>query len=326
MSSKPYEVRPLAAGDWAEWEIQVAAMGPLFLRRAWLELFGGALQACGIFDSGGGLAGGFALYHERRWGLPVCRCAPFTSTCGPFIVVQAQHPVAVLEARRKVVEAMADYIDRQRYAIAMLDLDPGIQDALPFFWRGFKVVPIYTYLVDLGLPHEDFLRGMSPGRRNDVSKAVRDGLVARPTKDLKVVRDLVASTFERQGKWMDRDSLEAILFRFASAENSFAFTTERDGRPLATAFVVHDGRTAYYLAGGMDAAERHHGAGPLALMECIRRARELGLATFDFEGSYVPAIESYFRGFGGRLTPYFTVNKAWWPVEMALKFRKRNTF
>jgi len=50
------------------------------------------------------------------------------------------------------------------------------------------------------------------------------------------------------------------------------------------------------------------------------------MRVFDFEGSNVPSIERYFRGFGGTLTPYIGVHKAWLPVEMALKLRYRNLF
>ena len=62
------------------------------------------------------------------------------------------------------------------------------------------------------------------------------------------------------------------------------------------------------------------------MIESIRHAKELGLKTFDFEGSVIPAIERYFRGFGGKLTPYYRVNKAWLPLEMALKLVKRQLF
>jgi hypothetical protein len=40
----------------------------------------------------------------------------------------------------------------------------------------------------------------------------------------------------------------------------------------------------------------------------------------------VPSIEHFLRSFGGKLTPYFTVNKAWLPIEMALKIKKRQFF
>ena len=51
----------------------------------------------------------------------------------------------------------------------------------------------------------------------------------------------------------------------------------------------------------------------------ILKAKEMGLQVFDFEGSIVPPIERYFRGFGGKLTPIFSVHKAWLPIEIGLK-------
>lgn len=300
--------------------------GTLFNRLDWLALFGPRMQPYGLFTDGGQMAGGFSLYQERRWGLTVLRRAPFTPTCGPFLAIQSQNPVAVLEERRKALECLADHLERKPPAICMLPLARETQDALPFFWRGYKVVPLVTYLLDLSLPPDQIRKNMSPDRRNDVSKAVRDGLVVRQTADMAVVRDLVLSTFGRQRKFVDRARLEGILFRYSNPANSFAFTTFREETPVATCFVIHDSRTAYYLLGGYRAEDRHHGAGALAVIAAIEHARELGLRTFDFEGSVIPPIERFFRGFGGRPTSYFTVNKAWWPLEVGLKLRHRNFF
>jgi len=40
----------------------------------------------------------------------------------------------------------------------------------------------------------------------------------------------------------------------------------------------------------------------------------------------LPEVERFFRGFGGDLVPYFTVNKAWLPLEFMLKLLKREQF
>ena len=45
------------------------------------------------------------------------------------------------------------------------------------------------------------------------------------------------------------------------------------------------------------------------MWEAIKFTKEeLGLNQFDFEGSMVPPIELFFRKFGGKLTPYYTVS------------------
>ena len=54
-------------------------------------------------------------------------------------------------------------------------------------------------------------------------------------------------------------------------------------------------------------------AGAACMQAAISKAKELGLKLFDFEGSTIPAIERYFRGFGGELVQYLTVNRAWLP-------------
>jgi hypothetical protein len=321
-----WKVRPLLETEFADYDELARRHGTLFNCTDWLALFGERVCPRGIFNGGGALIGGAAFQEERRWGLRIIRNPPFTPTCGPFMAVKSRNPVAVLEERRKLLECFAEQLDKEPAAISSLALDRGISDALPFFWRGFKVIPNYTYLLDLDVSLDDMRKNMSPVRRNDASKATRDGLMVTRTTDMSIVRDLVLATFVRQQKLIDEPILEAILFRYAKPFNSYAFTTCCGDVPAATCFVVHDAKTAYYLLGGYNAQERHHGAGPLAVLEAIKHAQELGLKTFDFEGSVVPAIERYFRGFGGQLTPYFTVNKAWLPLEMALKVVRRQIF
>ena len=320
------KIRELEPAELPAYDELAKAHGTLFNRLDWLALFGAQMRPFGIFDEGGKIVGGLSLYRERRWGLDILRRAPFTPTCGPFLAVKSQNPVAVLEERRKALDAMADHLEAAGASVCMLPLARDVQDALPFFWRGYKVIPLYTYLLDLAPPLEQIRKNMSPDRRNDVSKAFRDGLTVRPAPDLEVVRDLVLSTFGRQQKFVDRACLEGILFQYAHPGNSYAFVACRGEQPISACFVIHDDRTAYYLLGGYRAEDRHHGAGALAVMEAIRHAQELGLKTFDFEGSVLPPIERFFRGFGGRLTPYFTLNKAWRPLEVLLKFRNRSFF
>jgi len=300
--------------------------GTLFNCLDWLALYGDNVQILGIFEDGGELVGGISFFKERRFGLKIVRNPPFTPMCGPFMAIKAKNPVAILEKRRKVLECVVEYLEKESPAIISVGLDQGVYDALPFYWNDYKVIPVYTYLIDLSLSLLEIQNNMSSAQRNHILKARKDGLIVKRTYDMHIVRDLVLTTFDRQKKSLNKYALDNILFRYANNLNSYAFTTYRGNNPISTCFVLHNKTTAYNLLAGYKTQERHHGAGPLAVFEAIIFAKEIGVRTFDFEGSVIPAIETYFRGFGGKLTPYFTVNKAWLPFEIGLKFIKRKFF
>ena len=320
------EVKLLSQSHLDDYYALASEHGKVFYSPSWADVFGPQLRQYGVFDSKGKVVGGFHLIEERRFGFRFLRNPPFTPVIGPFIRAGAQNPVALLEARRKVVEATARFFASQRQSIVSVSLDHDIMDALPFQWLGFKTSPRYTYRIDLSRTMEQILKDFSQARRNDNSKAIRDGLVAERSNDLRMVGELVRQTFARTKGRLEPAVLDAILGKFARPHNSYAFVTRQVGRPIAATFIIHDRTTAYYLLGGYDSSNGHHGAGALAIVESIRAAKDLGLRTFDFEGSSIPPIERFFRGFGGTLTHYFTVSRAWLPLEIALKFRKRDLF
>lgn len=320
------DVRILTPAEVSLYDALARENGKVFYGGDWRAILGASVEIHGVFGPQGALVGGFQLVEERRAGVRVLRNPPFTPVCGPMFHVEAKHPVAVLEARREVVEAMAIFLAGQPRSVVSLSLDHGVGDVMPFWWRGFKATPRYTYQIDLRRPLADIVKGFTATRRNDISKARRDGLTTEPANDLRVVYHLVKGTFLRQSARLDVSVLENILFRFARPDNSYAYVTRRGDRAIACTFMVHDRRTAYYLLGGYDAEDRHHGAGALAILTSIEEAQRRGLAVFDFEGSMIPAIERFFRGFGGELVHYFTVNRAWLPFELLLKWRKRSLF
>jgi hypothetical protein len=326
MSDRNLNISAISDTESAPYDALARERGTVFHGEDWTATFGDRLTRYGVFRRDGELVAGFHLYRTSLVRLTVLRDPPFTPPCGPFISIKAKNPVAVLEERRDVLNAIAGFLDNRSHAVVSVSFDSGIQDLLPFVWRKFKVVPAYTYILDLS-PSFDELKGrMSPVRRNDISKAVRDGLIVRQTSDLEMIRHLVQETFARRRVQASARYLDGILFRFSNGDNSYAFASYRGDTPIACCFVVHGRSRAYYLLGGHRGDGKHHGAGALALFTAIRHAKEIGLEAFDFEGSMIPAIEKYFRGFGGQLTPYYRANKAWLPIEMVLKFVRREIF
>ena len=298
----------------------------IFNTLEWLKIFGNKVKIFGIYENEEDLMGGFCLYEERRFCFKIYRNLPFTPCVGPFFQNKAQNPVTIMGNLKKVIDLMAEAMGKLSYSVVSISLNRNIKDTQPFIWKKFKVIPGYTYILDLKKPSEIILNEMSKERRNDIVRAIKDKLSVRQVSDFEIVKSLVLKTFLRQKKKINTYYLDKILFEFANENNSFAFVVFKNKMPLVATFCVFDGNIAYYLLGGYDYGYKHHGAGPLAIWEAIKHSRRLGLKYFDFEGSMIPHVEKYFRGFGGILTPYYKVNKAKLPLEIVLKFFKRELF
>jgi hypothetical protein len=320
------KVRTIDPENLLQYDVLARSYGGVFNTIDWLRLFGKSQHCVGIYEDGGELIGGFCFYEQKRLGLRILTNPPFTPHCGPFLKVKAQHPVAVLETWRETMQAIAGFLKNIPHRLSLLRFSLDVVDMLPFFWDGYHVTPFYTYRLDVSNSEEAIYANMASVRRRNIQRATKDGIEVAPITDLRIVQRLVEGTFARQKKPVDGESLRRILFQFSKPENSYALGAFKDRTAIACTFVVYDRQTAYYLLGGHGEEEKHHGAGALAMWASIKRARQLGLRTFDFEGSVIPAIERYFRGFGGQLTPYFGVTKAWLPLEIALKFKLRHLF
>lgn len=319
-------VREIGPAEEAAYAALARDHGTVFHGPEWTDLFRDRITRLGVFDKSGALAGGFQIRFRRTLGAGLVRDPVLAPQCGPFFKIEARNPVAAMEAQRDILEAMAEYLGARSNAFVTVSLSKDVRDTLPFVWRKFKVVPRYTYLVDLAQSPDEILRGMSTTRRHNVAKAVKDGVTVRLSSDADAAGELIRASFERNGVPGAIPDAMAVVQRFSGGSSSYTCTAYHEDAPISTVFILHDRHTAYYLLGGYRADQKHQGAGALAMKTAIDHAQELGLQTFDFEGSMIPTIERYFRGFGGRLTPYFTVNKAWLPLEMAMKLIRRERF
>lgn len=303
----------------------VSECGTLFHQPEWLALGGASLKLYGIYTPGG-LTGAFFAEESTRLGIRLTRVPSFTPHCGLIFRTQASNASKALSEEKKMASVVAQFADRHAFGITSLSFPPTFRDMQPFAWRSFKTVVQYTYQFDLTPSGWSPENNMSPEHRNLVRKALKDGLVCKQVNDYSIIESLVLKSFDRKQATISRTKLSDILHRFARPVNSYAFVTYKGDIPVSTAFCVYDGRAAYYLLGGYDPSHKHAGAGILCLQQCIDHAKESGLQLFDFEGSMLPEVEKFFRGFGAALVPYYVANKAWWPLEVLLKWRKRSWF
>lgn len=187
-----------------------------------------------------------------------------------------------------------------------------ISNWLPFYWKGFQQSTRYTYILhELG--DENLLwNGLQENIRGDIKKA-KNRFNLRIREDLTIDDFLVLNqkTFSRQNIVLPytTDFVKNLDQACAVRKARKIIIAEDDqGRRHAGVYIVWDDKSAYYLMGGGDPELRNSGATSLCLWEAIKFAATVS-KRFDFEGSMIEPVEKFFRAFGARQTPYFSVSK-----------------
>jgi hypothetical protein len=184
---------------------------------------------------------------------------------------------------------------------------PQFTDWLPFHWAGFAQETRYTYRITPDRVGA-WLDDADTRVRNDLRRAAREGLSFVANAPTAALISAAVSTYHRLGARppFRPDKMTATVERLR-AEGLAEVLAMQDslGQYVAAALVVADEHTAFLTITGYENPVRP-GATTLLIAKAIDRVLDRGLI-FDFEGSMIKPIESFYRGFGGRMTPYFRI-------------------
>jgi hypothetical protein len=234
---------------------------------------------------------------------------PLTATLGPW--VQRPAGAGASRALGREIELLGA-LERAlpRADVFSQQFSPAMLNALPFHWAGYRLEMRYTHRLE-GLASEEALwNGLRGNIRSDIRKA-RSRLVVRDDLGLDVFHAVWAKTFARQNLHapVTLEHLDRIDRACAARDaRAMLFGMDDADRVHAVAYAVWDEAAAFYLLGGGDPALRSSGATSLLIWELIMRARAV-TDVFDFEGSMIERLARFFRGFGGRQTPYLHVSR-----------------
>jgi hypothetical protein len=261
------------------------------------------------------------LYEEKeriRAAIPlhlplpkIVSMPPYTQTMGIWYAETAGDTkyTTALGRRQEITKALVEKL--KNYTAFLQNFHYDTTDWLPFYWAGYRQTTRYTYLLHNIRQTEHLRENMNAHLRRNISKATKQHRLAVrqgvPANDFLHIHAL---TFRRQGlKPLHTGTLELLIRICRERKQGDIWGAYDDsGRLHAAAFVVWQESSAHYLAGGADPALRNSGAQALVLWEAIQ-AVSACTNLFDFEGSMLPGVERFFRGFGAVQTPYFTISK-----------------
>lgn len=172
----------------------------------------------------------------------------------------------------KAQELRADFISQPRTTCVFRTVPDG---AIYIEWG--------TYRVDLNPGEEALFQGLHRHHRRAVRKAIRDGVeVKHGPECLQDCYDLIRETLERQRKPclpLNR----FVAFRDNLGAGAHFYVATIDGVPHASALLISDIASSYYLVGGSPPG-RHAGASTLLHWTAMLDMKASGVSVYDFVG------------------------------------------
>ncbi|MDH6533904.1 hypothetical protein M2101_000556 [Parabacteroides sp. PM5-20] len=293
---------PLFSRDWwldivcgeANWDV------------LWIEQKGQVQAVLPFYVPYKGLKTGFRQQRKGFISMP-----PYTQTMGPWFAPIAKDTKYTTELglRQALCKQFTERL--QSYTFFLQNFHYDITDWLPFYWQGYKQTTRYTYILSL-TDTEKVWDNMSQHTRRNINKA-QEKLQIKVIKGIPVddFLQIVKKTFKRQGKSSipNTSILKKIIISCREREQGDIWGGyDEVGNLHAAIFVAWQESAAYYIAGGGDPAYRDSGAHSLIMWEAIRFTADKS-ELFDFEGSMLPGVERFFREFGAKQIPYFTISK-----------------
>lgn len=290
---------------------------PIFAMDWWLDAVCGRENwNAAVVESGGRVVAALPYFFKRKYGLRALTMPPLTQTLGPWIHYPPQQKhVTRLGYEKDLFGDLIGALPEFDYFVQ--NFHHSVSNWTPFYWKGFQQTTLYTYLLDDLSDTEKIWAGFQEKIRGSVRKAQKE-LVVTGNHTTDTFVEIQEMTYRRQGRPAPVRRDLVLRLDAACAERGarrMFFAEDSSGRIHAVLYLVWDSRSAYYLMAGADPALRSSGAPTLLLWEAIRFAATV-TKRFDFEGSMIESIESFFRGFGGRQVPYLRV------IGMSPRMRK----
>jgi Acetyltransferase (GNAT) domain len=281
--------------------------GTIFHTSSWFELSPYNFLKLGVSEKGRLLAGVILQVNEKGSGT-LGTLAPYLGPVFSKSIGDKVNP----EIKRKITSILVQAI-RKKVPESTFFSSPWVESLQQFVCTGFEVKLLYTSIVETTDLEQTQAR-FSPVLRRNIKAALKIGLTVDQSSDPSELLGLVCQSFRRQGHpiWFSLEEADACMRHLAKLGQASCFIARnQEGVPIAASGIVWDWHRSYYILGGYDHIRAHRGGSSLVLWNAIQFTHQkLCLTEMDLEGSHHPAIERFFRQFGGCWRPFYYVSEA----------------
>lgn len=256
------------------------------------------------------LVAAMPLLVRKKYGMQYSLQPNFVQYWGIFFDENKfQDTYRELSWKRKVVKLLVEQLP-EKLKLFGYGMAPEFDYGFPFHWEGFDLKTRYSYHIDLTKGEEEVWKGIKRKKKNLLRQAERDLGKVQKMKKPDGLLELIKANLDAQVGIMSQEHLDTLpkLITEMRDEGYVLQVNDESGAPLAAGyFVDFEGKTTY-LVGAKKPGLKETGAQGLVLWEAIKRSMG-NSRIFDFEGSMLEGVESFFRTFGGRPIPYLFIEK-----------------
>ena len=285
---------------------------PIFYTPEWLDtVCGDRGWSVYFYEKDHQIRAVFPFMLQSKFGKPVFKMPKFTPYLGVlFFPPEDIYKREALQSFKKQAcrEILSQIRDLFYFNIAF---HPDFDDWHEFYWQKYYQRCRYTYRIDTSAGASDIWAAFNSKIRNHIRTA-EDTLKVSTAENTDTLFLLNQSTFSKQNMTVPyrKEMLIAIYDKFHKLDQCQVLIAENKltGEAEAGILLLTDHAYMYCLVSGMK-SESSRGAMSLLIWTAIQHAAQKGL-NFDFEGSDLQAVEKFYRGFGGVLTPYYQIYKS----------------
>ena len=231
---------------------------------------------------------------------------PLTQFLGPYINERENIKISdehkILTKLEEQITGFSRYEQRWQYIY---------NNWLPFYWKNFKQTSKYTYIIDTSKNKDELWKKVRSSTRSDINKSKKLGIKIKFDLDFDDFFRLVENTFSKQG--LNLPYSKSFLYALTKTckinkVGEILFAVNQDDEVIASSFLVWDKYSTYYILSGIDDKYKRTGASSFLMWESILFGSTKA-TIFDFEGSMIKRIETFFRSFGTEQRTYFEISK-----------------
>lgn len=285
---------------------------PIFSQPWWMDITCGCEKWDVILvGEGNDIKASMPFYIEQTIEGRSIKKAILTQNNGILIKYpEKQGVVAKQKYEEKIINEICNHIEQMNLIRYEQQYSYRFDNWLPFFWRYYKSMIRYTYVIEDTLDYEKVYSNYTSNVKKNLRKA-KKLLTICETDDTQMFYQINELSFKRQNIEIpySYEMFEKIYTESAQRNCGKLLIAKDDNHNVhSVAMIVWDEYSVYYLLNGTNPQLKQSQANVLLIDASIRIAGELG-KKFDFEGSVIKNVNHAFREFGGIPMPYFKIWK-----------------